>query len=160
MARSAPGTNSAWDLFVKMVATFLGTGYFPWGPGTMGSFAGILVAWFSGPLTSAVLLIFIGLGFWACKPAVEVFQSSDPSRFVMDEACGVMIAVFLIPRTYVLYLAGFILFRFFDILKPWPISLIQKSKDPSSIMWDDLLAGIFANTLIRGYLLYAYSGAR
>ena len=142
--------------FAKIVATFFGIGYSPWAPGTIGSLAGIGITWFAGPLTSIVLLIFLALGFAVCKPAAEAFKSADPSFFVMDEVCGVMIAAFLVPRTYIFYGAAFILFRIFDIAKPWPISLIQKSEEPAAIMWDDVLAGIFANVLIRVYLFFAH----
>ncbi len=147
------------DNFVKITATFFGIGYFPWGPGTMGSLAGILIAWFTGDFFWLPLLIFLVLGFAVCRPAIRVLNSGDPSSFVMDEVVGVMIAAASIPHTWQFYLAAFVLFRIFDIAKPWPISVIQKSKLPRAIMADDILAGLFANILIQGYLYFAMGRA-
>ena len=147
-------SKSFQNFFIKLTATFFGIGYSPWAPGTMGSLAGLFLAWFIDKSSIDYLLIFLVLGFLVCKSAVDFFSSGDPSCFVMDEVCGMMITVLFIPRTFYLYLAGFILFRIFDIAKPWPISRIQQSKSPWAIMWDDILAGIFANLLIRGYLFY------
>ena len=141
------------DRLVKITATFLGVGYAGRAPGTAGSFAGLALAWWSGPYSPAVLLVFLALGFLVCKPAARVFSSNDPRCFVMDEVCGMMIAVFLLPPKFFLYLAGFILFRLLDIFKPWPISVIQRSPHPWAIMGDDLLAGVMANLLLHGYLL-------
>ena len=145
------------DLFVKAVVTFLGTGYFPWAPGTMGSLAGILIAWFAGPFFFIYLLIFAVLGFAVSKPATRIFTSSDPSFFVIDEVVGAMISVILIPGSLVLYLTGFLLFRLLDVAKPWPIAIIQKMKHPWAIMGDDVLAGIFANLVLRA-LIFIFPG--
>ena len=138
---------------VRMIATFFGAGYSPWAPGTMGSLAGILISWFAGDLFWPLLALLIFLGFAVSKPAVSVFASGDPSAFVMDEVVGMMISVSFLPKTIFFYGGAFILFRLFDITKPWPISLIQKSKHPWAIMGDDILAGVFANLLIYSLLL-------
>lgn len=147
------------DNFVKLTATFFGIGYFPWGPGTMASLAGIVIAWFSGSLFIPLVMIFMALGFSVTAPAIRVLKSGDPSSFVIDEVVGVMIAAASIPHTWQFYAAAFILFRIFDIAKPWPISVIQKSKLPRAIMGDDILAGLFANILIQGYLYFAMGRA-
>ena len=141
------------ESLVKMIATFSGAGYSRWAPGTMGSLAGVAIAWFAEPfIFYPALLICLALGFLASGASIKIFKSDDPACFVMDEVCGVMIAVCLVPKTWPLYAMGFLLFRFFDITKPWPISLIQKSKHFSSIMLDDILAGAFAFALLHGYL--------
>ena len=147
------GKQPLGDRLVKLTATFFGIGLSGWAPGTMGSVAGVLIAWFAGPAAPALLLFFIALGFIIAKPATRVLNSGDPSSFVLDEVCGMMLALTLVPKDIYLFGAGFILFRFFDILKPWPISLIQKSKRPAAILWDDLAAGLFANVLIQLYLI-------
>ena len=153
MTEAPSGKTPAKDVLVKITATFFGAGYSPWAPGTMGSLAGIMIAWFVGPSAYLYLAVFAALGFLVCPASVRVFNSTDPSMFVMDEVCGVMIAALLVPRTIAFYAGAFILFRLFDIAKPWPISIIQKSKRPSAIMWDDVLAGVFANLVLRGILL-------
>ena len=140
---------------VKLLATFFGAGYSRWAPGTVGSLAGIAMAWFAEPfIFYPALFIFLALGFLASGASIKIFKSDDPACFVMDEVCGAMIAVCLLPKTWPLYAMGFLLFRLFDITKPWPISLIQKSKHFSAIMLDDILAGVFAIVLLRVYLLF------
>ena len=121
--------------------------------GTLGSLAGLFIFWICPFKAQApLLLIFSGIGFYLCGPAVKAFALKDPKRFVTDEVCGMMAAIFWLPVTFWMYLAAFMLFRFFDVLKPWPISLVQKKESPSCIMWDDLLAGLFANLLLRAAL--------
>ncbi len=150
----ASGKRPLGDRLVKLTATFFGIGLSGWAPGTLGSVAGILIAWFAGPAAPALLILFITLGFMIAKPATRVLNSGDPSSFVLDEVCGMMLTLTFVPKNCYLFGAGFILFRFFDILKPWPISLIQKSKRPTAILWDDLAAGLFANLLIQLYLFF------
>ncbi len=141
------------DMFVKLTATFFGIGYFPWGPGTLGSFAGILISWFAGDFFWIYLVVFAVLGYAVARPATRLLNSGDPSAFVMDEVVGVMIAAAAIPKIPIFYVVAFLLFRLLDITKPWPIAIIQKRKHPRAIMDDDILAGLFVNLLIQGYLL-------
>ena len=148
--------DSVRNFIIKITGTFLGVGYSPWAPGTLASAAGLALAWFLGSYFPLFLVFFLVLGFAASGPATRLFFSGDPQCFVMDEVCGMMISLIMIPRTVYCYLAGFILFRVFDIAKPWPISRIQKSKHPSAIMWDDVLAGIFANIILRVFLFYSH----
>src|SRR3989338_4383444 len=127
--------------WVKALASFFYVGYLPWAPGSFGSLAGLLIAWYFYGALPYLTIAFCLLGFILCKPATAVFSSKDPAPFVLDEVCGMMLGVLWLPKTPVVFLAGFILFRLFDILKPWPISRIQKNPNPSSIMLDDLAAG-------------------
>ena len=110
------GKQPLGDRLVKLTATFFGIGLSGWAPGTMGSVAGVLIAWFAGPAAPALLLFFIALGFIIAKPATRVLNSGDPSSFVLDEVCGMMLALTLVPKDIYLFGAGFILFRFFDIV--------------------------------------------
>ena len=136
----------------QIVASFFGAGYLPLCPGTWASVIGVVLAWFLADTLVYWTVLFCLAGFWACRGAREAFGSKDPGAFVMDEVCGMMLAVLWLPRTLVLYAVAFILFRLFDIWKPWPISRIQASVRPWSIMGDDLLAGFFANLVLCGML--------
>ncbi len=136
-------------ILVKIIASFLYVGYLPIAPGTFGSLAGLLIAWFFTEWNLYFFIFLSSLGFLVCKVSTKIFDSKDPSYFVMDEVCGMMLSLLWIPRIPVLFAAGFVLFRLADTLKPWPISLIQKSQRPSSIMEDDLAAGLFVNLLLQ-----------
>ncbi len=135
--------------WVKTLASFFYVGYLPWAPGSFGSLAGLLIGWYFYGALPYLTVAFCLLGFVICKPATAVFLSPDPSAFVLDEVSGMMLSVLWLPKTPFVFLAGFILFRLLDILKPWPISRIQKSPNPSSIMWDDLAAGALANAILQ-----------
>lgn len=143
------------DGFVKMISSFFYLGHLPLAPGTWGSLAGLLIGWFTPtPFDLPALLFMCVLGFYACPRAVAVYKAKDPSAFVMDEVCGMMLGVLWLPKAGWVAFVGFLLFRFFDIVKPWPISWIQKKNSPSCILWDDLLAGVFTNLVLRaGFLL-------
>lgn len=142
-------------LLIKLLASFFFTGKLPWCPGTFGSLVGLGLAWGLDPLFAGwFLVVFCLLGFWISDPARRAFHSDDPKEFVLDEVCGMMLAVLWLPKTLGIYLAGFVLFRILDTLKPWPISLVQKSKNPLAIMGDDLLAGIGVNLILRVLTVY------
>ncbi len=134
---------------VRIVSTVLGIGYAPLAPGTWASAAGILLAWFLPSGTGYLLIALSVAGFWACKPAREIFKKDDPGIFVMDELCGVLLSTLWLPKTIPVYAAAFFLFRLFDIWKPGPIRSVQNSPHPWSIMCDDLAAGLFANGALQ-----------
>jgi phosphatidylglycerophosphatase A len=138
----------------RVVATFFGIGYLPLAPGTWASAAGAALCWYVFPEDQLPYwtLFFTAMGLWACLPSRVAFRSEDPKQFVMDEVCGVMISVLWIPMSAANYVSAFLLFRLFDVWKPWPISRLQASAHPWSIMGDDLLAGVFANLILQGFL--------
>ena len=142
----------------KWIAAAFGPGFIPVVPATWTSALVCLAVWFlavpAGALVGA-LGVLTAAGLWACAPARTVFASNDPKQFVMDEVCGMLIALLWLPREAGLFIAAFVLFRIFDVWKPWPIILIQRSPRPTSIMWDDLLAGVFAFVTLRMYLWIA-----
>ncbi|OGW80582.1 MAG: hypothetical protein A3C47_01000 [Omnitrophica bacterium RIFCSPHIGHO2_02_FULL_51_18] len=135
--------------FVKVIATFFGVGFIPIVPATWASAVAVVLAWFLSGGLFYWFVAFSVAGLWACRPAVDVFQSKDPKPFVMDEVCGMMVSVLWLPKNVTVFLAAFFLFRVLDVWKPWPISRIQESKHPWSIMWDDLAAGLLANLILR-----------
>jgi phosphatidylglycerophosphatase A len=137
----------------RLIATSCGFGYSPYGPGTMGALFGILVwlplhlyASTSVTLAVTVALIVVGtvLGVWSASVA-ERFWGQDPSRVVIDETVGQWIS--LLPVTAVspwwTILLAFVMFRFFDILKPLGVRRMEQLPAGYGIMADDILAGVY-----------------
>jgi phosphatidylglycerophosphatase A len=145
-------------LIHKLISTSLGFGYFPYGPGTMGAIFGIILwlplyLWASAelilPITLGLIVVFTILGVWSSTIA-EKFWGPDPSRVVMDETVGQWIA--LLPVTCVSpwweILVAFVLFRFFDIVKPLGVRKMESLPGGYGIMADDILAGIYGAIII------------
>tara|TARA_X000001036_G_scaffold203236_1_gene190901 strand:+ start:473 stop:940 length:468 start_codon:yes stop_codon:yes gene_type:complete len=129
-------------------------GDFKYAPGTIASFF-IAVIWFFIPnifFVQLLILVFhIFFGFYFCYKFISNTNETDPGYIVIDEVVGMMIALFLIPKSIPIYVASFILFRFLDILKP---SFIHRSQDYGyglGIMLDDIIAGIIVLIVIQGY---------
>ena len=122
-------------------------------PGTFGTLAAIPVYWLfakSDSLIYSLLTIFVTVvGVWVCDIAAEKLGEHDFGGIVWDEIAGYLITMWLVPLTWQTIIAGFILFRFLDILKPWPIKwLDRKVHGGFGIMIDDVLAGVFACALL------------
>jgi phosphatidylglycerophosphatase A len=135
--------------WVRFLATFAYVGEFPAGPGTAASLVAVVIAWYGYAALPWMVAGFTLIGFLTAFPAASVFGSKDPSRFVLDEVCGMMLSLLWLPKTLPCFAAAFVLFRFFDILKPWPVSRLDRMKHPSGIMWDDLAAGLLSNSILR-----------
>lgn len=148
----------------KILATAFGSGYAPKAPGTFGTVMGVLLyvllryaciemgyesRFQSILIISTVIVFFVGL--W-CTKVLEEEWGHDPGKIVIDEVVGVWIALFFVPFTWVNLLIAFALFRFFDILKPLGITAIDNYKTPSSVMLDDVLAGVYSLIMIHGIL--------
>jgi phosphatidylglycerophosphatase A len=136
------------------IATSGGAGYFPVAPGTAGSAVGvgIVAAIAALPLARiwqyvaiAVLALGLGaLGVWAASKAEKHFGKTDPGQVVIDEVVGQMITLLFWPgATWKWLLAGFVLFRFFDVLKPFPARRLEHAPGGWGIMLDDVAAGIY-----------------
>ena len=140
---------------VRVLASCFYLGYLP-APGAWGSAVGFLLAWFL-PQTLLIQLAFLTLlGYCFTLYAEQAFSSKDPGPFVLDEVCGMMLSVALLPKTFVIYAAAYVLFRILDVWKPWPISILQKMKHPFSIMHDDIAAGVVANLLLQFFVKAVY----
>ena len=135
--------------WLKAIASFFYIGYLPKAPGTFGSLAGLTIAWFFNQHLMFILISFLLIGLLISRPARNTFGNDDPKEFVLDEVIGAMLTVLWLPKTPLFFLAGFLLFRLFDIWKPWPIILIQKSKSTLGIIGDDLAAGFSANLILQ-----------
>lgn len=140
----------------RAIATCLWIGYFPVAPATACALAVTVVVWISGGLDSPLyLLIAAGvtiLGFPASSVAERQY-GRDGSPIVIDEVAGQMIAFAAHPPSATTFIVGFLLFRFFDIAKPFPANRSQRLPSGVGVMMDDLIAGVYANLALR--LLYA-----
>ena len=146
---------------IKMIATCLGIGYLQKGAGTIAALFCCLL-WYALRIdqTSSIaqsvhiLFLFI-LGVWVSYK-VEEEWGDDSNRIVIDEWMGMSVALFCIPFSVSHYLTGFILFRVFDIAKPFYIKKAESVSSGWGVMLDDLLAGIYSNVilhlLIKSYL--------
>lgn len=126
-----------------------GSGLAPSAPGTFGSLAAIpfylLFSGLSLPYYLALLVICAVVGVWICDQTAQALGVHDHPAIVWDEFVGVWITLIAAPAGWLPLVLGFALFRFFDILKPWPISwLDQHVSGGLGIMLDDILAGVFA----------------
>jgi len=131
---------------IKLLATGFYTGLFPFFPGTVGSLAAVLLAWFF-PWELWQIILFSLLGIFICAQAETLFAEHDPGKIVYDEFCGMFLAVWG-ASTPGQYLVAFLLFRFFDIVKPFPINRSQELPGGCGVMADDLLAGGAARLIL------------
>ena len=155
-------TPSPW-LPSSLLATWFGAGLLPWAPGTWGSLAalpfGWLLFWLSGPLgLLAAIVVVFGVGLWAARGYEQVAAIKDPGAIVIDEVAGQWLA--LIPAglfsgslTLPGVLLAFLLFRVFDVAKPWPVSWADRHlKGAFGIMADDIIAGLYAAAAVYAVL--------
>ena len=134
------------------VATVGGVGYAPLAPGTFGSAAGLLVWWLlpASPWIQglAIAVIFV-VGSWGGNVAERHFGRTDPGQVVIDEVMGMLITLFLNPVGWTGALAGFLLFRVFDVIKPYPANRLEQLHGGIGVMADDGMAAIYANLVLR-----------
>ena len=134
---------------VHFLSFGFGSGLAPKGPGTAGTLVAVLIwpALAALPLTLYLLIVALAalLGFYLCGRAAHDLGVKDHQGIVWDEMVGYWLTMAALPVTWTWALAGFVLFRLFDIWKPWPICWLDRHVDGGAgIMLDDLLAGVFA----------------
>jgi phosphatidylglycerophosphatase A len=143
---------------VTKLAVFIATvgycGYFPFAPGTVGSAAGLLfygLVWWSGsPVVEVSLIVgLFAIGVWAGTTAERYFGGVDPGPIVMDEVVGMLITLAFIPVGWSGALAGFFLFRVFDVIKPYPAGRLEQLHGGLGVMADDAMAAVYANLSLR-----------
>lgn len=139
------------------VATFGYCGYFPIAPGTVGSAAGLLVyllVWWTGsPVVEVGLIVVLfAVGVWAGTASERYFGGIDPGPVVIDEVVGMLITLAFIPVGWSAALAGFVLFRIFDIIKPYPSNRLEALHGGLGVMADDAMAAVYANLSLRGLM--------
>ena len=128
-----------------------GVGRAPLAPGTVTSALTIAVLWWLGPppaVMAALLLAVTALGTWAAGEAEHALGAKDPGAIVVDEVAGMTLAVLAVPLTTTVALVAFVLFRVFDVLKPFPADASQRLSGGIGVMADDLIAGLYALALV------------
>lgn len=158
--RRAPGDRGPAPRLALAWATFFGAGYFPLAPGTAGTAAAIPLWWLlsqAGPWayvagTAAVVVT----GIAAAERAGRYYGVADSGHIVIDEVAGYLVTMAFLPRTLFAALAGFLLFRVCDVLKPWPARIFDREprwKNGAGVVLDDLFAGAWALLLTWGAVL-------
>ena len=144
-------------------AVFLATGFYigkiPLAPGTFGSLIGLPLCFLLAKiqLSAAIIavLLIVALAIWISNVAERTLERKDPGCIVIDEIAGMVVTLIGLPFTLTTAVLGFILFRILDILKPFPIRILDKRLPGGlGIVADDVVAGIFANVLIRIFSVY------
>ncbi len=136
------------------IATVAYCGYFPIAPGTVGSAAGLLVyaivRWTQSPVVEVALIVgLFAAGVWAATTAEQYFGGIDPGPVVIDEVVGMLITLAFIPAGWSAAIAGFVLFRVFDVVKPYPANRFEQLHGGLGVMADDAMAGVYANISLR-----------
>ncbi|WP_027858985.1 phosphatidylglycerophosphatase A family protein [Marinobacterium jannaschii] len=145
---------SVWRNPIHFLAFGLGSGAAPFAPGTFGTLAAI-IPWFwlntlSLPLYLLLIVVATLVGIWLCGRTADDIGVHDHGGIVWDEFVGFWITMIAAPAGWGWLLTGFVLFRLFDILKPWPIRWADKKVSGGwGIMLDDILAGIYAFLLLQ-----------
>ena len=143
------------------LATSLGVGYAPFAPGTFGSAAGLvlwaLVPWTPAPSLVLTLVVFV-VGVWAAGAVERHSGKTDPGIVVIDEVLGMLVTLLFQPVSWPVAVVGFLLFRVFDVLKPYPANKLEHLHGGLGIMADDAMAGVYANIVLRLVVLVAPVG--
>jgi phosphatidylglycerophosphatase A len=145
----------------EWIATCFKVGYLPFAPGTWGSAFAILLWWvllkdLNAYVFGVIIIIFLLIGLVVSNIIIDQSGDHDPSHIIIDELVGQWLALFLIPDGFFNIAISFILFRFFDIIKPWPIRLIEKFPKGLGVMSDDLTAGLITLILIQIINIYLF----
>jgi len=137
---------------IKLIASVFYIGYLPVAPGSLGSFAALILYGFvkdSPAMMGASIIICMVFGFLVSGRAERLFDGKDASEIIIDEFTGMLVALYLLPATMGYVVAAFLIFRFFDIVKPRPISNLERLGGSLGVMSDDLLAGVYTNLILQ-----------
>jgi phosphatidylglycerophosphatase A len=146
--------RTAGDRLATILASGFGFGYGPIAPGTWGSLPGVALAWALGRTDrpwalAAGAVVVTAVGLWAADRAAALWGEEDPGRVVVDEIAGQMVTLAFLPPAPGVLALGFVLFRLFDVWKPWPARRLEDLPGGAGIMADDLAAGAYANLVLR-----------
>lgn len=144
-----------------LLGTAGGAGYFPFGPGTFASVAtvaacvGAQAAGHQWTMLAVAAILFLP-ACWAASVCARVFQQHDPSRVVIDEVVGQLVTLAAVPAVsgvWKYWLGGLILFRVFDIFKPWPVRQMERLPGGYGIVTDDVMAGVYGFGVLKAVTL-------
>ena len=135
-----------------MVASFFYLGHSPFMPGTIGSLGGLLVYFLVNHNDilygfSILFLFFLGVIF--AGEAESIYKRKDAKMIVIDEACGMLLSLFFVPKSMFSIILGFFFFRIFDILKPFPARRMERLTGAMGIMFDDIVAALYTNLILQ-----------
>jgi phosphatidylglycerophosphatase A len=146
------------DGLSKLIATFFGLGYFPVIAGTLGAAAGAVIYYFlrdRQTVFCGVLSLVLIAGFATTGRAAKAIGKKDPRSIVIDEVSGMLVALAFMPFSVLNLAIIFVLFRVFDVLKPYPIRKLESLPGSAGIMLDDIAAGVYANLIFQLLLRFA-----
>ena len=146
-----------------LIATCGYIGFVPLAPGTVGSAAGVALFYLvqsTGLLwaQTALIVALFAAGVWASSAAETALGRTDPGPVVIDEVVGMLITLAWIPVTPLGALAGFLIFRVLDVVKPWPARQFEAMHGGLGIMADDAMAAVYGQLLMRGLVFLAPAG--
>ena len=136
----------------------MGLGYIPFASGTFGTILGVLICLLFKEVNPwlyiVFTIIFIAASIGISGAAENIFGEHDSRKVVIDEMAGYLVTMALMPSRLDLFVIGFVVFRFFDILKPFPVGYLDKQvKGGMGVVLDDVAAGVYANLTLWGYIL-------
>lgn len=137
----------------KFIATGCYSGLMPIAPGTWGTAVGVLLfyflRWLPTPVYVVTTLALIAVAIWASNEAQKIYEETDPPQVVIDEIAGYLVTMAFHHTDFSTAVAGFILFRIFDIIKPPPVRWFERRfSDGKGIVLDDVMAGVYANAAL------------
>ena len=146
------------EAFILLLSSWFGVGRLPLAPGTWGTLGAVplaLIISYFGPIPAVIsLAVIILLAVWTSGISQKLLGKDDPPEVVIDEVAGYFVTIFLLPISWWSFILGFLLFRVFDIFKPFPIRMIHKKvRGGIGICLDDIVAGVYANVCIRLIML-------
>lgn len=149
-----------WTRADGLLACGFGTGAAAVAPGTFGTLIGIPVYWLMQTLSLSLYMLVLAclfvFGVWICERVARALQVHDHPGIVWDEVVGYLVTMMFAPPGWVWWVVGFVLFRIFDIFKPWPIRFFDlRMPGGLGIMFDDVLAGIYAALCLQ-LVVYSY----
>lgn len=167
MSKSQSVKFTIWSIFRKAgfsgkisltLSTWFGTGLLPVAPGTFGTLAGVPLVFGLACIGTVpgvfIIAMVVAVAIWTSDRSEELLGNDDPSEVVIDEVAGFLLTMFLLPLSWLTLGLGFILFRVFDIFKPYPIKQAEKLRGGLGIVMDDLVAGIYAHLCVRLILFF------
>ncbi len=138
---------------ILFVAQGAYSGRSPFAPGTAGSVVGVLLYLLLAGLSPAgylaACMVMIAVAIATAHEAEKLLGTKDPGVIVIDEIAGFLVSMILVPRGWAWIAAGFFLFRFFDVVKPWPVKRLQDLHGGPGIVLDDVGAGIYTNIVLQ-----------
>lgn len=148
------GEGKTIHFFILFLATGFGVGYSPFAPGTLGTLLAIPTYYFLSnifsPIYEITLIGFFFLAVWISEKAEIFFGKKDSPKIVIDEMMGFFISMLWVPKAFHFIMISFFLFRFFDILKPFPIRWLERRLEGGyGVVLDDIIAGVYANIILQ-----------